>query len=123
MSQRRGWAASRRDFLKGAAATGGAAAALSIARAAHAAGDDTIKIALVGCGGRGTGACAQALQTKGPIKLVAMADVFADRIDASLRNIQNELQKRGLSDRVDVSDERKFTGFDGFRQALHFLNT
>lgn len=122
MSQRHVRAASRRDFLKGTAAVGGAAAALSIARAAHAAGDDTVKVALVGCGGRGTGACAQALQTKGPIKLVAMADVFANRIDASLRNIQNELQKRGLKDRVDVSDERKFTGFDGFKQAIDLVD-
>ena len=69
----------RRDFLKrtstaiaGASVLGG----LSVERSAHAAGSDTLKIALIGCGGRGSGAASQALSTEGPVKLVAMADVF-----------------------------------------------
>ena len=107
----------RRTFLGRSAASAAGLAALSAARMAHAAADDTLKIVLVGCGGRGTGACVQALQTKGPVKLVAMADVFGDRLESSLRNIQNELKKAGQADRVDVG-ERKFVGFDAYRQAI-----
>ena len=74
----------RRDFLKCSAATAATAAAgLAVARTAHAAGSDELKIALLGCGGRGTGAAAQALNTDGPVKLWAMADVFDDRLQAS----------------------------------------
>ena len=71
---------SRREFLKlGTAAA--VAASLPIARAAHAAGSDVIRLAFIGCGGRGTGAASQALATAGPVKLVAMANVFAERIE------------------------------------------
>src|SRR5438034_11805831 len=74
----------RREFLKStsAAMVGGTlAASLGISRQAHAAGsDDTLKVALIGCGGRGTGAAGQALATGGNVKLVAMADAFPDRI-------------------------------------------
>src|SRR3954451_15506908 len=80
----------RRDFLRttsaavaGASVLGG----LSIERSAFAASSDTLKIALVGCGGRGSGAASQALSTEGPLKLVAMADVFKDRLDDSLKNL------------------------------------
>src|SRR5581483_7338818 len=76
---------SRRDFLK---TTGQVAATSALAGVAvpavHAGENNTIQVALVGCGGRGTGAAANALATKGgPIKLVAMADVFQDRLDKS----------------------------------------
>ncbi len=77
--------ASRRDFLKttGNIATASALAGVAIP-SVHAAEDNTIRVALVGCGGRGTGAASNALSTKqGPIKLVAMADVFKDRLDDS----------------------------------------
>jgi hypothetical protein len=74
----------RRDFLKTAAA-GAALANLGIARMAHAAGSDLVRIGFVGCGGRGTGACRDALNTsQGPVKLVAMGDLFADRLERSL---------------------------------------
>ena len=95
---------SRRDFLKTssvAAAAGAVGSTLSIARSAHAASDDTIKIALIGCGGRGTGACSQALSTEGPVKLVAMADAFRDRLDGSYNGL-----KRAHNDRVDVPEDR-----------------
>src|SRR4051812_15138220 len=86
---------SRREFLKtsGVAVVGGAlAASLNVARQAHAAAnDDTIKIALIGCGGRGSGAAAQALSTSGNVKLVAMADAFQYRIDGSLGQITKDL--------------------------------
>jgi predicted dehydrogenase len=107
--------ATRRDFLK---TTGQVAAVSALAGvtipSVHAAGDDTIKIALVGCGGRGTGAASNALSAKGgPLKLVAMADVFKDRLDSSFDTIKAE-----HSDKVDVPDDRKFIGFDGYKKAI-----
>jgi predicted dehydrogenase len=109
---------SRRDFIK---TTGRLAAASALAGVAlphvHAAGSDLIQVALVGCGGRGTGAAANALSTKsGPIKLVAMADVFEDRLNSSFENL-----KQHAGDRVDVSQDRRFVGFDGYKKALDCL--
>src|SRR4051812_13495290 len=83
---------SRRDFLK---TTGSVAAVSALSGIAipsvHAAGDDTIQVALVGCGGRGPGAAANALSTKsGPIKLVAMADVFRERLDDSFEELKKD---------------------------------
>ena len=107
---------SRREFLKTSlAATAGAAmvGALPLARSAHAAGDDVIKIALVGCGGRGTGAAANVLSTKANVKLVAMADAFADSLEGSLAALQKEYK-----DRVDVPAERRFTGLDAYEKAI-----
>jgi myo-inositol 2-dehydrogenase / D-chiro-inositol 1-dehydrogenase len=108
--------ASRRDFLKastvaavGVAAFGG----LSLARSAHAAGSDLHKIALIGCGGRGTGAAANALSTKANVKLVAMADAFRDSLEGSLAALQKQ-----FSDRVDVPEERRFTGLDSYQKAI-----
>src|SRR5579862_260208 len=108
----------RRDFIK----TTGKAAALtalagSIAHRAFAGGNDLIQVALIGCGGRGTGAARDALNTKsGPIKLVAMADVFEDRLTSSF----NELNKRFVS-QLDVPEEHKFIGFDAYRKAMDCL--
>ena len=86
--------ATRSDRSKNkAAATAGAslAGALSLARSAHAAGDDLIRIALIGCGGRGTGAAINARQNTaaGNVKLVAMADAFRSRLDNCFRAVQN----------------------------------
>jgi predicted dehydrogenase len=107
--------ATRRDFLKttGAVAAASALSGVTIP-SVHAAGSDVINIGLVGCGGRGTGAAANALSAKGgPLKLVAMADVFKDRLDSSLDAIKSE-----HADKVDVPDDRKFIGFDGFKKAI-----
>jgi myo-inositol 2-dehydrogenase / D-chiro-inositol 1-dehydrogenase len=107
---------SRRDFLKAStvAATGAALAFnLNLARTAHAAGSDAIKIALVGCGGRGTGAAVNALNTKANVKLVAMADAFKDSLEWSLKYIKKE-----CGDRADVPAERQFTGLDAYQKAL-----
>ncbi len=109
---------SRREFLKN---TGRIAAASALAGCAvphvHAAEDNTIKLALVGCGGRGTGAVANALSTKsGPIKLVAMADVFEHRLKASYKNLNKQ-----FGDKVDVPEDRKFIGFDGYQKAMDCL--
>jgi predicted dehydrogenase len=98
------------------AAAGTALAGLMVP-AVHAAEDNTIHIALVGCGGRGTGAAGDALQAKGgPIKLVAMADVFKDRLHSS----HEGLSKR-FADRVDVPEDRQFIGFDAYQKALDLL--
>ena len=109
---------SRRAFLKN---TGQLAAASSLAALAvphvHAAENNTIQIALVGCGGRGTGAAANALAiANGPTKLVAMADVFEDRLTASYSGL-----KKQCADKMDVTDDRKFVGFDGYRKAIDCL--
>jgi len=83
----------------------------------HAAENNTINVALIGCGGRGTGAAVDALSVQqGPIKLVAMADVFEDRLKSSFGNLQNQ-----FADKVDVPDERKFIGFDAYQKAMDCL--
>jgi predicted dehydrogenase len=109
---------SRRDFLK---STGTLAAASALAGVAlphvHAAGSDLIQVALVGCGGRGTGAAAQALSTKtGPMKLVAMADVFEERLRGSYSNLQ-----KGHKDDVNVPPDQRFIGLDGYKSAMDCL--
>jgi predicted dehydrogenase len=107
--------ASRRQFLQNSA---GIVAASTVAggllsSSVYAGGDETIKLALIGCGGRGSGACAQALSTSGPVKLVAVADAFEDNARRSLENI-----KREQPDRVDVADDHIFFGFDAYQKAL-----
>ncbi|HVX61220.1 MAG TPA: Gfo/Idh/MocA family oxidoreductase, partial [Pirellulales bacterium] len=118
--------ASRRDFLKtGTAALAGTALAGSLAHSVHAGEDHTLKVALIGCGGRGTGAALQALSTAGPVKLWAMADAFEDRLQASLEGLQKGVAARydreaskGLGERVDVPKERRFVGLDAYRNAI-----
>lgn len=110
---------SRRNFLKSSAlATAGASLTgnLGLARSAHAAGSDTIKIALIGCGGRGSGAAVNALKTKANVKLVAMADAFPDSLERSLKAIQSRFKDQ--AERIDVPDERKFVGLNAYREAI-----
>jgi predicted dehydrogenase len=109
---------SRREFLKN---TGRLAAASALAGLAlpqvHAAGSDLIQVALIGCGGRGTGAAGQALATTGgPIKLVAMADVFENKLNGSYQNLS-----KSRASQVDVPPDRKFIGFDGYKKAMDCL--
>ncbi len=110
---------SRREFLKNTgriAAT--SALAAGIVPKVYAAGNDTIKVALIGCGGRGTGAASNALSVKnGPIKLVALADVFPRRVDNSYRNLARRHAKK-----MDVPNDRQFVGFDGYRKAMDCLD-
>ncbi len=111
--------ASRREFLKntGRIATATALAGVVVPRV-HAAEDNTLRVALIGCGGRGTGAASDAMSVKnGPVKLVAMADVFPDRLAASF----NGLKSGGFADRMDVHDDHKFVGFDGYKKAMDCL--
>jgi len=107
---------SRREFLRhSAAVTAGSAlvGGLDVARSAHAAGADRIRIALVGCGGRGTGAARNCLDVQKNIQLVAMADAFEDRLRGSAKRLKNR-----YPDQVDVPEDRMFVGFDGYRKAL-----
>ncbi|HEX3657488.1 MAG TPA: Gfo/Idh/MocA family oxidoreductase [Pirellulales bacterium] len=113
--------ASRRDFLGTSAAVAvgaGLAGSLSLGRAAHAAGDDTIKIGLIGCGGRGTGAVRDALETGERLKVVAMGDAFEDRLASSLKNLENLRKDEKYKDSIDVPKERQFVGFDAYKQVL-----
>ena len=106
----------RREFLKASALVAGGVMMNGVAfagGAAHSSMDDTIKIALIGCGGRGTGAAFQALSTKQNIKLVAMADAFSDRLESAYKDI-----KEKFGEKVDVPQERRFVGFDGYKQAI-----
>ena len=108
--------ASRRDFIKKSSiivAGGAVGGGLSVARTAHAQGSDEIRIGLIGCGARGTGAASHALNTKGPTRLVAMADAFGDSLQRSYRGIRG---KHG--DKVDVPKERQFVGFDAYKNVL-----
>jgi myo-inositol 2-dehydrogenase / D-chiro-inositol 1-dehydrogenase len=104
----------RRDFLKATAMLAGGAMISSIPLAgAYASGSDTIKIALIGCGDRGTGAAFQALSTKFNIKLVAMADAFQDRLDSSYQSLSGKFAAK-----MDVPKERQFVGFDAYLKAI-----
>jgi len=120
---------SRRDFVKTSSALMASGAAIAtgvdIAKAAHISGDDEIKIALIGCGGRGTPAAAQALSTPGKVTLWAMADAFEGQISGSLRRIRGKVakgydsQKMGpLEDRFQVPAERQFSGLDAYQKAI-----
>ena len=105
---------SRREFLGGALA---AAAAMAVPRPAGAQapvkGSDAIRVVVVGCGGRGTGAAAQALKADPGVVVWAMCDAFPDRIDAAIES----LKKAGLGDRVQVPPERRFAGIDAAPRA------
>ncbi len=110
---------SRRDFLKNTGRVAAASALVTgVVPQVHAAADDTIQVALIGCGGRGTGAVANALSVpNGRTKLVAMADVFDSRLKSSYENLN-----RQFTNQVDVPAERKFVSFDGYKMAMDCLN-
>jgi predicted dehydrogenase len=105
---------SRRTFIKRSGlAMAGVASVSYLGSVGYTAEDNTIKVALVGCGGRGTGAAENALLTKGPVKIFAMADVFKNRLDSSRQILKNK-----FGDKVDVSEDRCFVGFDGYKKAI-----
>ena len=115
---------SRRDFVKQTGIiSGGVLAAPLITNANFYSGAvDAIKVALIGCGGRGTGAAVQALLSKQNVKLVAMADAFRDRLDDAYKSITGDLSESGISGDIkkliDVPEERKFVGFDAYKNAI-----
>ncbi len=105
----------RRDFMMTSAAAAGSLALGNLASGqdANVAGSDTIRVGLIGCGGRGTGAAAQALSADPGVKLVAMGDAFLDRVQASLGHLAKH-----PSGRVDVPAERQFDGFDCYKKVI-----
>ncbi len=111
-------AASRREFLKvsGTLAAGSALTGVAIPHV-HAAEDNTIRLALIGCGGRGSGAAVNAFESpNGPVKLYAMADLFEKRLQLSHKNLS-----RLHADKIDVPAERQFLGFDAYKKAIDCL--
>src|SRR4051794_30733878 len=108
--------ASRREFLKAATAgaVGGAVAThLGPLPAVHAAGSDAIRVGVIGCGGRGSGAAENAMEADPRVKIVALGDTFQDHID----NVRSRFKEK-FSDRTDVTDDRCFVGFDAFEKVL-----
>jgi predicted dehydrogenase len=117
----------RRDFIKQTTLAAGSLMAMPIVSKAeffNSSVDDSIKIALIGCGGRGTGAALQALLTKQNVKLVAMADAFRDRLDDCYNNlIADDLTDINgvagtVKNKVAVTEATKFTGFDAYQKAI-----
>jgi predicted dehydrogenase len=109
----------RRQFLRhGGTAVAGTAMLSSMARSVHAAGDGTIRLALLGCGPRGSGAVRDALSVvgQGPVKLYATADLSEQKTAKSLKALSKE-----FADKVDVPAERQFYGFDAYRKAIDLL--
>src|SRR5439155_5984346 len=111
-------ASSRRTFLRNSsllvAGSAIAASQVQIARGAHAFGSDTIKVGLVGCGGRGSGAATQAINTMGgEVKMIAMADAFQDRLQTGLRTISGQHK-----DKVEVPKDRQFVGLNAYKELL-----
>ena len=107
---------SRRGFLQGAATVAAGSSLLSglnPVRAAHVSSDETIRIGLIGCGGRGRGAADHAMNTSGPTKLVAAADAFEDNLGSAMNMLS-----RQHGEKVDVPPERQFTGFDAYQKVL-----
>jgi predicted dehydrogenase len=101
----------RREFLQAATAAG----TLGTIPNVHAAGSDVLRVGLIGCGGRGTGAAAQALAADPNVKLVAMADAFEDRLEESLSVLQRD---ETVGAKVDVKPDARFVGFDAYADLL-----
>jgi predicted dehydrogenase len=127
-NQSSGNGSSRRQFLKTSSALLGGAVAganATILRASHPGGSEEIKVAVIGCGGRGTGAASQALATKGPVTLWAMADAFESNLNGSLNSISRQVE-RGKRDgnelfkdsKIDVPKKRQFVGLDAYQKAI-----
>ncbi len=103
----------RRDFLKTSAVAASAATLGTFELGVHAAGSDIIKVGLIGCGGRNSGAAGQALSADPGARLVAMCDIFRDRIEAA-----REAVKKVKGDQVTVDDAHCYTGFDGYKHVI-----
>lgn len=115
--------ASRRDFLKTTAAAAGVLATQALARNAWAAGGDTIKVGLIGCGGRGTGAADNVLHSAPGVTIVAIGDAFKDRAEGC-RNRLMEIAKdddkvKELGNKVEVPDSNVFVGLDAFAKVIN----
>ncbi|MGH9162518.1 MAG: twin-arginine translocation signal domain-containing protein, partial [Vicinamibacteraceae bacterium] len=107
---------SRRDFLRSssAAVLTGALAGAHPPPVRAQGRSDLLRVGLIGCGGRGTGAAMQALEADPNVKLTAMGDAFEDRLEQSLRL----LQRKSGGDKIDVPQERRFVGFDAYQRVI-----
>lgn len=120
----------RRTFVKASSlAAGGLMLSGPLAAKVHSSVDDTIKVGLIGCGGRGTGAVVQALNAGQNVKLVAMADAFKDRLDKCYDYISDKEftdwssgEAVDVRQRIDVPDERKFVGFDAYEKVIPLVD-
>jgi predicted dehydrogenase len=109
---------SRREFLKNTGRIAATSTFMAAAPRIYAGQSNTIKVALIGCGGRGTGAASDAMSVNnGPVKLVAMGDVFENRLKSSYENL-----KKMHADQVDVPKDRRFVGFDAYKHAMDCLS-
>src|SRR2546421_7885883 len=109
---------SRRQFLKSstaAALAGPALAQSAFGQARNSSPGETLRVALIGCGARGTGAAAQALAADPNLKLVALGDAFKDRLETSLQNLKKQKE---IAKKIEVPEERRFVGFDAYKQVL-----
>ena len=108
---------SRRSFVKSTALTGGVllAPSFSLEAMANSSGNKKLKIALVGCGGRGTGAAVQALRADKDTELIAVADAFKDRLESSLKAISEELEGERI---INVKEKNRFVGFNSYQNAI-----
>src|ERR1051325_5519781 len=106
---------SRRDFLKTSSTAALGAALGAAARPTYAEEGGSLRIGLVGCGGRGTGAAAQALGADKNVKLVALGDAFRDRLESSLKTLQKQDK---VAEKIDVSEENRFVGFDAYKEVI-----
>ncbi|HEY1377136.1 MAG TPA: Gfo/Idh/MocA family oxidoreductase [Gemmataceae bacterium] len=107
----------RRQFLQASAVSTAATLAAAAAQPAHVAGNDMLRIGLIGCGGRGTGAAEQAARADKNVQLVALGDAFPDKIEKCLRNLRGSMG--GLfAAKVDVPPERRFAGFDAYKHVI-----
>lgn len=105
---------SRRQFLKNSSAVAAGAAILGAsARTVHAAGTDVIRFVVIGCGGRGSGAAQQIMETKGNVKLVAVSDAFDRNANSMLKSLGGRYK-----DKIDVPQDRVFTGLDSYKKAI-----
>jgi len=110
---------SRRDFLTTAAAGATALTAnQTLTAGLYAGGSDLLKIGLVGCGGRGTGAASQALKADSGAELVAVADAFEDQAQSCRRRLSRSFNKEGQPDRVVVTDDTVFAGLDAYEKVI-----
>jgi predicted dehydrogenase len=103
---------SRRDFIKSSAAVTAAVLAAQRLSGAYAAGSDRVRVGLIGCGGRGTGAAGDCVNSAPGVELVAMGDLFQDRLESSRKHLA------GLGDKIKVTDAHCFTGFDAYRKVI-----
>src|SRR5262249_16999779 len=113
---------SRRTFLKTTAAAGALVTAEALAPALYAAGSERIKVGLVGCGGRGTGACDNVLRSAKNVEIVAIGDVFSQQVarcrNHLLKGSANDAEVKGLGNGVDLPDECCFTGLDAYKKVI-----